>query len=160
MVRHTITKVLTLIVVLVACTWQASAGTTRHMDYTFHGKPANADQNSKLGGAYNVVYITCEEDYCALNCFGGGDEECSWWNAGNAGGFDVYITNPQSLYQLGNADALFSAAEAQIDNGTHSGSLNAHVIKNSTTYYRTVSWNYNSTTGERNYTASITEVTP
>lgn len=48
--------------------------------------------------------------------------------------------------------------EGQIASNTNSGSYNSNLVIVDLTYYRTVTWNYNSTTGERIVDVTVVEV--
>lgn len=154
-------------IVMLMATPLLFAGITRQKTYLFNAEPASPSQSAIYASKdYDIVYYWCGVDFCKLECSGIGSKECSWSSAscsGCTGGItvdDPNSSNPNSLYLLGEVEALFSYVETQIDNGVHSGSYNSHLIKNGKTYYRTVTWSHSTTTGYRNYTAAITEDTP
>ncbi len=134
---------------------------TRSHDYIFSGKPGSTTHEGMLGSRYGVVYIGCTPNYCELLCNSPGNQECSW-SVGleNCIGCFDYISSPGSLFELGEVQDLFDYAEDQIATSNYSGTHYANFVKNSMTYYRTVTWSYNSTNGQRDYTATVTEVTP
>ena len=141
----------------------ALTAATRSETYTYHGEPGSPSTAAMYGERVNVSYIDDEPNGSSLNCFGAGNEICSWQDA-YCSFCEEESYNPfddeNSLYTLGAVDDLIKYAETQISNGTYSGTQYPNIIVGSTTYYRTVSWNYNTVNGRRDCTVTITEVTP
>ncbi|MBX7155423.1 MAG: hypothetical protein U0Y96_03010 [Candidatus Kapaibacterium sp.] len=104
---------------------------------------------------------SCLPDRCALECWGEGEVWCKWFVP--AGGCTNGILNSggsSSLFDIADAEALFEHGLDQVASDINSGTYNANWYVGSTTYYRSITWSYNTSTYVYDATVSITEVTP
>lgn len=107
--------------------------------------------DNKEGGA-NIAWIDCYATYCEIICIGGGTVDCSFTNP-------EIPCNDCGLFFRGLGQFMMNYAQDQISNDNYSGSYNNNFINEVGTYYRTVSWIYNTQSNSREISLTITEVT-
>lgn len=108
-------------------------------------------------GTYNIVAMICDDIECGITCIGGGNEACNLGNAlDNCIGCIEY---EGGLYSRGRGDEMVDHAHDEIDNGNHTGNWNDNFIDvlAGLTYFRSVTWTYNTITEVRDIEVLITE---
>lgn len=117
-------------------------------NYIYESSYANSSSGGPLPifdvDLYDIVWIQEYSNRCELHCIGSDRIACTWDNG--FGGSS--LTNPQLETVADDADVqhMTDHAIGQAEAGVFTGSYNSNLIVGSTTYYRTVTWNYNSTT--------------
>lgn len=88
-----------------------------------------------------LVYISNEGDACVLNCFGGGNLRCCFSCAEDCLDCgDSYVIFENAL-----GEEMFDYMHEQILLNQLFGTYNNNIVfwPTNTTYYRTITWNYN-----------------
>ena len=150
-----------LLLTMVTVSSMGYAGVLRSGVYTFESTQSGTPSAVNAYGScsYNFVGITFQEadenggDRCVLVCIGGGSECCDWSAPSYPGDCDQLM----DLADDASMDDVWDHMDDEIATGTHSGSYNSNIVVGSLTYYRTVSWSYNSSTGVCTATATCVE---
>jgi hypothetical protein len=142
----------------------SSATILRQRTYNSHAEPgapstARVFTSSSCSGSYLLVNVECTNDRCNLICEGSGSLCCNW-SVGESycHSCEYFVSNSGSLYTLGDVNSMIYFAEGQISSNVSSGTYSSNLVIGSLTYYRTVTWSYNTSTGERDIDVSVTEV--
>ncbi len=153
------TVVLTFLWVTSVC----NATVLRQHTYSSHATPGSPSTArlftaSSCSGVYQYVNVECYNNRCDLICYGSGNLCCNWAVGESFCHWcDYYVSDANSLYTLGDVNSMIHYAEGQILNNTSSGSYSSNLVVGSLTYYRTVTWNYNTSTGERSVDVTVVE---
>lgn len=116
--------------------------------YNFQETSDDKGGSSKPIAAYNVAYVTCDGLGCGLNCYGGGETQCTWDDADYSCDCDFDDSFSQEM---------FDYAHHQMDSNNTTGLHVDHIMPiTGTKYYRSVSWSED-TSGIRiiNYTLGV-----
>ncbi len=104
---------------------------------------------------YETVQVFCSPSACTLHCSSpGSGQECNWpnmtWCEGCVGSWGVWNSS--------NSEDMYEYALDKIENNVLSGQYSLHYINTSQsiTYYRTVSWEFNVTTGKAEIDVVVT----
>ena len=99
--------------------------------------------------SYGEVFIRCSGDRCILECQSIGSLACTWNNGFNAesiGCVGLVGPNREDVANEADVQEMTDYAIDQAELSIFSGSYNSNLIVGSTVYYRTVTWDYDSTT--------------
>lgn len=97
----------------------------------------------KFESKYDFVYVDKQPNVWNLRCEFPGGKACTWANAGvGSSSLDPQETVAHEADVQQMTDHAIDQAEA----GVYTGSYNSNLIVGTTTYYRTVTWDYNTTT--------------
>lgn len=144
-----------LLLVYIIAPLSASTTTTKEF--------VSSDVQTVPGNPYHTcdywrVLISDEGDRYDLTCYGEGSSCCRWFDPNSSG--NSYFEAPAGLFQLGQAQILFDYADAQVAAATYSGSYTANYVISGVTYYRNVTWSYNTSSHLRDAAVTITQVIP
>lgn len=102
--------------------------------------PTQADET------YLTVQVYCNEVACTLYCNepDQSGSTCNWSNYTSC----IGCVGNYSVWNDSDSEYLFEYAKSQIESNNNSGQYSLNYTNNNITYYRSVTWSFNSTNGE------------